>query len=187
MENIFFDLKDLRHLGKNVIIGKTVRIRYPKEVLIGDNSIIDDFTYISTALELGNFTHIATGCAIIGGRKAKITIGDFVNIAPSCQIVAGSNDYKGGDLVGPAIPEGYCGKADIEDVTIDNHCLLGCQTVVLPGVNMPEGMATGAFSLVKKSEYEGWAVYVGIPCKKLCDRERKDIISGSKKLQEEYK
>ena len=46
--NIFFDLKKLKHIGKNVIIGKTVRIRRPELVEIGDNTIIDDFCYIST-------------------------------------------------------------------------------------------------------------------------------------------
>ena len=47
-DNIFFNINDLKYCGKNVIIGKTVRIRYPHLVSIGDNCIIDDFTYIST-------------------------------------------------------------------------------------------------------------------------------------------
>lgn len=34
--NIFFDLSELKYCGKNVIIGKTVRIRYPHLVSIGD-------------------------------------------------------------------------------------------------------------------------------------------------------
>ena len=61
-ENIFFDRTDLKRCGDNVIIGKTVRIRYPELVSIGDNVIIDDFTYISTELEIGNYVHIAAGC-----------------------------------------------------------------------------------------------------------------------------
>ena len=40
MENLFFNFDDLHHLGKNSIIGKTVRIRYPELVSIGDNCII---------------------------------------------------------------------------------------------------------------------------------------------------
>ena len=52
MKNIFFDKSKLKSCGTNVIIGKTVRIRYPQFVEIGDNVIIDDFTYISTSLKL---------------------------------------------------------------------------------------------------------------------------------------
>jgi hypothetical protein len=44
MENIFFDLKKLKYLGTGAIIGKTVRIRKPEEAIIGDYTIIDDFT-----------------------------------------------------------------------------------------------------------------------------------------------
>ena len=60
MENIFFDKSKLKSFGTNVIIGKTVRIRYPELVEIGDNVIIDDFTYISTSLKLHSNTHISS-------------------------------------------------------------------------------------------------------------------------------
>ena len=49
MENIFLDKNQLKKCGKNVIIGKTARIRYPELVSIEDNVIIDDFCYISTS------------------------------------------------------------------------------------------------------------------------------------------
>lgn len=71
MENIFFDLSRLKSIGKNVIIGKTVRIRYPELVEIDDNVIIDDFTYISTALRIHSYVHISSGCKLIGGKKNR--------------------------------------------------------------------------------------------------------------------
>ena len=37
MDNIFFDTNLLKKCGNNVIIGKTVRIRYPELVEISDN------------------------------------------------------------------------------------------------------------------------------------------------------
>jgi galactoside O-acetyltransferase len=166
LENIFFDKKDLKYCGKNVIIGRTVRIRKPHLVSIGDNVIIDDFTYIPCGMEIGNYTHIGANNSFIGGA-GFIKIGSFVNIAPSCQIVAGSNDYRGGGLVGPAIPEEFSGEPVIENIEIGDFALLACQTIVLPGVTIPEGMATGAFSLVKKNAYKPWTLYAGIPCKEL--------------------
>ena len=65
--NLFFDEASLAYRGKNVIIGKTVRIRYPELVRLGDNVIIDDFTYISTALECDDYVHISAGAKLIGG------------------------------------------------------------------------------------------------------------------------
>ena len=75
MENIFFDLKKLKSLVRNVIIGKTVRIRYPELVEIGDNVIVDDFTYISVALKLHSNIHISAGCKII-----EVKNGPFVSV-----------------------------------------------------------------------------------------------------------
>lgn len=181
MENLFFDKKELKYCGNNVIIGKTVRIRRPQDVIIGDNVIIDDFAYIPCALEIGSYTHIGASCSMIGG-SGKITIGSFVNIAPSCQIVTASNDYKGGGLVGPAIPAEFAGEPIIEPVIIGDFVLLACNTTVLPGTVIPEGMSTGAFSLVRKQEYKPWSLYVGIPVKYHCDRDGSEMKTAAKKL-----
>ena len=43
MDNIFFDTNLLKRCGEYVIIGKTVRIRYPELVENDDNVLIDDF------------------------------------------------------------------------------------------------------------------------------------------------
>ncbi|VVB99706.1 2,3,4,5-tetrahydropyridine-2,6-dicarboxylate N-acetyltransferase [uncultured archaeon] len=159
--NIFFDMSSIRSLGKNAIIGRTVRIRRPELASIGAGSIIDDFTYISTRLEVGRYSHIGAGTHIIGGKGAGVSIGNFANIAPGCNIIAGQHDYRGGGLMGPAIPEKYCSKGESAPVKIGDHALLGCGTVVLPGVEIPEGMATGAYTILKKKEYKPWTLYVG--------------------------
>jgi len=41
-ENIFFDIKKLKYRGSNVIIGKTVRIRYPELVELHVYKILSD-------------------------------------------------------------------------------------------------------------------------------------------------
>lgn len=186
MENIFFNLNDLKYCGNNVIIGKTVRIRRPQEVIIGDNVIIDDFTYIPCALEVGSYTHIGANNSFIGG-SGKITIGSFVNIAPSCQIITATNDYKGGGLVGPAIPCEYAGKPIIEPVFVSDFVLLACNTTVLPGVVIPEGMSTGAFSLVTDQAYEEWSLYAGIPCRKINCRDGSLMKASAQKLISDLK
>lgn len=170
-DNIFFNPSDLKFLGKNVIVGKTVRIRRPELVSIDTGTIIDDFTYISCGLSVGKYTHIGPGVHIIGGPNARVIIGDFVNIGPGCKIIAGQHNYRGGGLMGPAIPKKYCSDdGEIEPIKISNHVLLGCGTVVLPGVEIPEGMATGAYTILKKKEYASWTLYVGHDAREISKR-----------------
>ena len=184
MKNIFYEIKS-KHMGVDAIIGKTVRIRCPKRFRIGRNSIIDDFTYISCRLHIGSFTHIGSGTHIIGGREGKVTIGNFVNIAPGCNIASGQNDYRGGDLVGPAIPERCGGKAELAPVVIGDHCLFGFNVSVLPGVKLPEGVAIGAHSLVKPMKYKPWTLYADCPkLKEIGPRDNTLIKKREKKILE---
>jgi dTDP-4-amino-4,6-dideoxy-D-glucose acyltransferase len=181
-ENIFLDLSTLAGLGKNAIIGKTVRIRKPGRVKVGDFTIIDDFTYISCGLTVGCYTHIGASGVLIGG-DAHITIGDFVNIAPGCRIVAASNDFTGGGLVGPTIPEEFAAKSIIADVFIGDHALFGTGTVILPGCHVPEGMSTGAMTLVTPDlKLEPWTLYAGIPAKPLKKRASEAILDAARRL-----
>ena len=182
-DNMFFKLTRCKLRGKDSIIGRTVRIRHPDLFSIGMNSIIDDFTYVSSQLQVGNFTHVGAGAHIIGGKKAKVFIGDFVNIAPGVSMAAGQNDYYGGDLVGPAIPEQYGGLAILDSIEIADHCLLGFNVVILAGVKLPEGVAVGANSLLKSNiRYKPWTVYAGNPLRELGPRAGKRIKAQADKL-----
>ena len=181
-DNIFFDLSRLKHVGKNVIIGKTVRIRYPELVSIGDNCIIDDFTYISTALILDGFVHISAGCKIIGGRKSSLRMGFFSTFSPNVVIAAGSDDYIGG-IATPLVPDEFKGNIQYGNVNIGKHSILGTGTVVLPNVEIYDGASTGALSLVNKS-LDAWSLYGGIPAKKIKDRDKTQILLFENKFIE---
>lgn len=180
-KNIFFDLRKLKHVGKNVIIGKTVRIRYPELVSIGDNCIIDDFTYISTALELKGHIHISAGCKLIGGKNSTVTIDEYSTLSPGVVLVAGSDDYLGG-IATPLVPLNVKGNIQIGQILLGRHCLVGSNAVVLPNVIFSDGAATGALSLVKKN-LAGWSLYAGIPAKKIKDRNQKQILKFEKMLK----
>lgn len=174
MNNIFFDVKKLKHCGKNVIIGKTVRIRHPELVEIGDHVIIDDFTYISTALKVDRYVHIASGACLIGGKKAKVTIGSFSTVAPHVVLAAGSDDYFSG-IATPLVPDEFKGNVVIGTITIGKHVIVGAGSVVLPNVTLSDGSAIGALSLVKIST-DPWVLYAGIPAAKIKVRNKKEIL-----------
>jgi acetyltransferase-like isoleucine patch superfamily enzyme len=174
MENIFFDLKNLKSCGSNVIIGKTVRIRYPELVDIGDNVIIDDFTYISTSLKLHSNVHISAGCKLIGGKNAFIEMKDYSTLAPNVVLSAGSDDYSSG-IATPLVPIEYKANVKIGKIILNKHCIVGAGAVVLPDVVFQEGACLGALSLANMTLDE-YNLYAGIPAVFLKKRNKSEIL-----------
>lgn len=173
-DNLFCDLSALRHCGTNVIIGKTVRIRYPELVSVGDNVIIDDFSYISTALEIEDCVHIASGAKFIGGRDSMIRIANFSTLAPNVVLAAGSDDYISG-IASPLVPRMYKGNVEIGTIGIGRHCIVGANSTVLPNIRFHDGAAVGAQSLVK-NDLEAWSLYGGVPARFLKNRNQSEIM-----------
>jgi acetyltransferase-like isoleucine patch superfamily enzyme len=180
MQNIFFDIKDLKSIGENVIIGRTVRIRYPELVEIGNNVIIDDFTYISTALKIEDNVHISAGCKIIGGRNATVKMQSYSTLAPNVVLSAGSDDYVSG-IATPMVDLSLKANCVIGEIIIAKHCIVGSGSVVLPNVRFGEGACVGALSLVNKN-LEEYVLYGGIPARKLKPRNKAEILALEKKI-----
>ena len=181
-DNIFFNRADLKHCGSNVIIGKTARIRYPELVSIGDNVIIDDFTYISTQLVISSFVHISSGCSIIGGRNAMVSFGQFSTLAPNVVLAAGSDDYISG-LATPMVDEKFKGNVNIGKIDIGDHCIIGANSTVLPNVTLADGANVGANSLVKE-DLEGWCLYAGSPVRFIKKRDASRILELEKRFRQ---
>jgi galactoside O-acetyltransferase len=181
--NIFFDFAELKSLGVGSIIGRTVRIRKPSLCSIGCHTILDDFTYISCGISVGDYTHIGANGVLIGG-DAHITIGHFVNIAPGCRLIAASNDFTGGGLAGPTIPLEFAAPAIIRNITLGDHVLLGTGTVILPGTCVPEGVSTGAMTLIPSGMVlSPWTLYAGIPARPLRQRDSAQILDSAIRLR----
>jgi len=174
MENLFFSKHDLKCCGENVIIGKTVRIRNPHLVSIGDGVIIDDFTYLSCATSIGRHTHIASGVTISGGG-GSVEIGDYVGISTGVNIFGQSSDYINASFDLPSIPEEWRVGSISSPVTIGNHVLLGAQTIVMPGVSLPTGLAAAARTTLRSKKYDAWSLYYGDDAKLLMKRKTKRL------------
>lgn len=173
MENIFFDKSKLKHCGKNVIIGKTVRIRKPEEVSIGDGTIIDDFTYISCGITIGKNCHIASNVSI-SGSLAHLYVGDYTTISHHSSIHCASSEYDTLSLDLPSVPENLRFGGTYEDVNIGKYCVIGAHSCILPGTFIPDGFASGAHSLIKKIKYIPYSLYAGIPAKFIKTRTGKE-------------
>ena len=184
MDNIFFDLKKLKSLGKNVIIGKTVRIRNPELVEIGDNVIIDDFTYISGKLNLGKGIHIGANCTFQAG-ESEILINNYSGISSGCRFFAISSDYLASNIDLPTLPDDYIdpNSSTINgNISIGRACLIGANSVILPGVTIPDGCSFGAASKISKRKYLEYSFYLNECKKTISKRNSKKIIEQLKKL-----
>lgn len=175
-KNIFFDERKIKHLGKNAIIGKTVRIRHPQFCSIGDNSIIDDFTYISTKFEVGQWTHIATNVTVAGGKEFTCSVGDF------CGLAAGSNIWcVSSDIVNDVftiIPKEVKSLVNISgDVIFKDFTGVGGNSIVMPNVTFSEGATVGGLSIVPPNTVlKPWTYYGGIPVKPIKKRNKELIL-----------
>jgi acetyltransferase-like isoleucine patch superfamily enzyme len=170
MENIFFDKSNLKYCGRNVIIGKTVRIRKPELVSLDDNTIIDDFTYISGEVNIGKYVHIGPSCSLQASES-------------STRIYAASSDYLSCSLDFPTIPKEFKYGGVSEEVIFDSFALVGANCVVLPGCLLPIGFATGAQTILTKFiSMEAW-MYYDFKRDKLFKRKGKeDVLSIAKTL-----
>jgi acetyltransferase-like isoleucine patch superfamily enzyme len=164
---------NFKHLGRNVTIYPRARIVYPEMISIGDNCIIDDFVFLhgGQGITLGEYVHIAVGALIMGGGVCEI--GPFSGVAMGAQILTGSDDYEGVTLLGPAIEPPY--RRPIRSfVRIGRQCVIGANSVVLPGVTIGDGVSVGALSLVTHDLPPWWLCY-GIPAKPHRKRPREEI------------
>jgi acetyltransferase-like isoleucine patch superfamily enzyme len=157
------------HLGCNVRISDKASIYNADQINIGDNSRIDDFCVISGKLRIGRNVHIVPFCLVAGGEPG-ITFCDFSTLAYNVKVFAQSDDYLGTTMTNSTVPAEY--KSEIKKpVFIGRHTIVGAGAVIMPGVTIEEGNSIGAQALVTRST-QPWSVYVGIPARRVAERNR---------------
>lgn len=154
-----------------------------ENIEFGKNVIIDDFTliYATAPIKIGNYVHVASFSSITGG--AEIVIGDFVAISQGCRILTGTDDFLDWGFGNSTIDNKYR-NVKREPITIGKFCIIGANSVVLPGVTIGEGATVGAGSVVTKN-LDPWGVYIGN--KKLKDRDKKGVLKNYNKFLQEKK
>lgn len=166
--------KKYKSIGENVTIYKTVKIINHEEISIGNNVIIDDFAFIygRGGITIGDFVHIASFTVFSGG--GGLVLGDFTSYGAGTKVLTGTEDFLGGCLTNPTVPEPYR-TAIRKPVIIGRHTIIGVNVVILPGVTIGEGCAIGAGSLIKK-DCEPWTVYAGSPARAIKKRPMEKIL-----------
>ena len=167
-----------KRVGRDVRISDKASIYNTDCIEIGDYSRVDDFCVLSGKIQIGRNVHFAVFCNVAGGTEG-VTFADFSGLAYGCQIFSQSDDYSGATLTNPTVPAAY--KAETKaPIHIGRHCIVGANSMVLPGVCLAEGSSVGAMSMVTQSTEE-WMMYFGIPARAFRRRKR-DLLA----LEQQY-
>lgn len=183
--NSFYTNEELKELnfnsiGKNVSISRKVSIYGAENISIGNNVRIDDFCILSGKINIGNYVHISAYCALYG--KGGIDIGDYCGCSPRTTLFSATDDFSGEFMISPQVSEKFTNVTS-EKIVLEKFVQLGSNSMIMPGVVVGEGSATGAFTFTNKS-LDKWGIYVGIPAKKIKDRQ-KNIVELARQFEKE--
>ena len=156
---------NFKKAGKNLKIFENAKIIKPEVIEIGDNSEIDDFTFIygGKGIKIGRYVHISRFVSIIGG--GELYLGDYTVLADGARILTGTDSYEGGARMSTCLPLEQR-NLKVSFVRIEKDAFVGTNSIVHPGVTIGEGAIIGSNSLVLK-DVEPWTINVGSPCKKM--------------------
>ncbi|HGN1279171.1 acyltransferase [Proteus mirabilis] len=172
-----------KSIGKNCKISSKASIYRPEEIEIGNNCRIDDFVILSGKIYLGNNIHIAAFCNLSAGQ-CSILFEDFSGLAYGCHVFTGTDDYSGRTMTNPTVPLKYKGLKE-KNIIIGRHSIIGTNSIIMPGVNIAEGTAVGALSMVTKST-KPWGIYFGNPAKRIKERKQDLLLLESEYLKNEH-
>ena len=141
---------------------------------------IDGFCVITARARviIGNNVHLAAGVMIFG--KEGVEVGNFVGLSSRVTIYTASDDYVEGHLTNPTIPERFK-KVKRGPVALGEHAIVGCGSIILPGVTLARGVSVGALSLIKKNVAE-FSIVGGNPLRVLGQRSGERLA----RLEAEY-
>lgn len=172
-------------IASTAIVSKSIRVRHPERFSVGEHSIVDDFCYFSTAIQIGRFAHVANGCSVGGGAGHAFTLGDYSSLSAGVRVWCASDDFARSLVFVPPPDFEDVKEFLIEgDVSLARCTAVGANSVVMPSNAVPEGTTIGALSFVPPNfPFEPWSVYAGIPIRLLGRRDRAAVIRQVDRLE----
>lgn len=153
-------------VGNNVKVSRKASFYGPERISLGNNARIDDFSVISSGedgIRIGNNVHIAIFSSIQGALAIEIQ--DYVSLSSRVSLYSHSDNFNELEYTGP-MSETIGVKRTSGRIQIGEKTIVGCGSVVLPGVIIEENVSVGALSLVKGVLKKN-GIYAGIPVKKI--------------------
>lgn len=175
----------LRSSGKQVVFGRNVSIRHPRQISVASGAIIDDNSVLDAkgnsedgismgeqvvigrntilsckggSIDIGPHSNISANCMLIS--ESKLSIGENVLVAGMTYIIAGGNHGTERTDI-PMVQQPMVQKGGIR---IEDNCWLGANVTVLDGVTIGRDSIVGAGAVVTESLPE-FSISLGIPAK----------------------
>ena len=133
-------------IGKGSALHMGIRFYNPRNIVIGEDSIIGEGT-------------------VLDGRE-KIIIGSHVDIASEVMIYNAEHDVNAQHFAAVE-------SITIEPVIIEDYVFIGARAIILPGVTIKRGAVVGAGGVVTKDVEEN-IIVGGVPARPIGERKSKD-------------
>lgn len=161
-----------KKVGRGTVFGRSVTIRHPRKISIGENVVVDDNCVLDAkgpagsgitigdnviisrntilsckggSIHVGDNANIGINCVI--HSESVVRMGSNILVAAYCYIVAGGNhDFSRTDI--PIVQQRSVSKGGI---VIEDNVWLGARVTVMDGVTIGRDSVVGANSLVTRS------------------------------------
>lgn len=161
--------------GNNVTISRDVIFHNSHHIFLGNNVRIDTQCILIAGhghiINIGNNVHISAGCYYYG-NSGDIVLEDFTCTSAKCLLYTANDDYVDGYMTNSTVDEKFK-KLETGDIVLRRHVVVGCHSIILPGVTLEYATSVGANSLVNRSS-EPFDVIGGTPAKFI--KKRKNIF-----------
>lgn len=127
---------------------------------------------ISSDFKAGAYSYIGPNCIVY----PKVSIGDYTMLANNVSIIGGDHNFT---KVG--VPIIFSGRGDLDKTVIGKDVWIGSYSRIMTGVTIGDGAIIALGSVVTK-DVEPFAIYGGVPAKKIKGRFNNDIDIKSHKL-----
>lgn len=176
-------LLGFKFIGKNNKISNKSCFYNTKNIYIGNNCRIDDNCIISASskgIYIGNFVHLSNNVTLSG--NAFIKLDDYSGLSSKVSVFGSTDDYSGKFMTNPCVGSFNSNLINVksEDIIIGKHVIIGCNSVILPGCSIADGVSIGALSLVNRKIFKE-GIYQGNPINFI---QKKD--NNYKLLEEKY-
>ena len=190
----FFYRGLFKSMGRNVIIGAGVTLRNPRQIVLGDNVVIDDYSVLDAkggecagievghdvfisrnvivsckdgGIKIGNNITIGANTIIHSVAESTVSVGDYTMIAANCYVIGTAPYFRDRTDI-PMMEQGLePGKG----VVIERDVWLGAGAMISDGSLIREGSIIGALSFVR-GEIPAYSIAAGQPA--TVRRSRKD-------------
>lgn len=191
LRSIFYKFL-FKKVGKGVVFGKSITIRNPSKIVIGNNVIIDENVMLDAkgldnngiVLENGVFLGRNT---ILSCKNGDILLKENANIGFNCYVVSLNKVEIGEDALIAAytyiIGGGHSSenmdmafreqKMPAVGIKIGKNVWLGAKSVIMDGCSIGDNSIIGVGAVVTKDIPE-YSVAVGMPAKVIRDRREKE-------------